>query len=43
MISELIEEIGLLWHERHHDRLASRARQRAVGAGARTSWSSSTD
>ena len=35
MISELVAEIGPLWHERHQARLASRQRKRAVGAGAR--------
>ncbi|MFF7146203.1 transposase family protein [Streptomyces sp. SID2888] len=35
MIAELVAEIGPLWHERHQTRLASRPRQRAVGAGAK--------
>ncbi|MEV6297667.1 transposase family protein [Streptomyces sp. NPDC051896] len=28
-------EVGPLWHEQHHARLATRPRQRAVGAGAK--------
>jgi hypothetical protein len=35
VIGELVGEIGLLWHERHQSRLASRPRKRAVGAGAK--------
>jgi hypothetical protein len=35
VISELVAEIGPLWHERHQARLASRQHKRAVGAGAR--------
>ncbi|MET8809190.1 transposase family protein [Streptomyces sp. NPDC004546] len=35
MIGELIAEVGPLWHEQHHARLATRPRQRAVGAGAK--------
>ncbi|MFJ8694205.1 transposase family protein [Streptomyces roseolilacinus] len=35
VITELIAEVGLLWHERHQARLASRPRKRAVGAGAK--------
>ncbi|WP_406065789.1 transposase [Streptomyces sp. NBC_01077] len=35
VIAELIAEVGPLWHERHLDRLASRPRKRAVGAGAK--------
>ncbi|MEU1276444.1 transposase family protein [Streptomyces sp. NPDC005799] len=34
MITELVSEIGLLWHAQHQATLASRPRQRAVGAGA---------
>ena len=35
VIAELVAEIGPLWHERHQARLVSRARKRAVGAGAK--------
>ncbi|MFG2631109.1 transposase family protein [Streptomyces sp. NPDC048473] len=35
VIAELVAEIGWLWHERHQERLASRPRKRAVGAGAK--------
>lgn len=35
VIAELIAEIGPLWHERHHAKLVSRPRKRAVGAGAK--------
>ncbi len=35
VVAELVTEIEPLWHERHQARLASRARKRAVGAGAR--------
>jgi hypothetical protein len=35
VIAELVTEVGLLWHERHQAKLASRPRKRAVGAGAK--------
>ncbi|MFF7358951.1 transposase family protein [Streptomyces filipinensis] len=35
VIGELIAEVGPLWHEQHHARLATRPRRRAVGAGAK--------
>ncbi|WP_459006935.1 transposase [Streptomyces aculeolatus] len=35
LIAELMAEIGPLWHERHQAALASRPRQRAVGAGVK--------
>ncbi|WP_328863237.1 transposase family protein [Streptomyces sp. NBC_00306] len=35
VIAEIVGEIGPLWHERHQARLASRPRNRAVGAGAK--------
>ncbi|MFM9497239.1 transposase family protein [Streptomyces galilaeus] len=35
VITELVAEIGSLWHERHQAGLASRPRRRAVGAGAK--------
>ncbi|MFE2102176.1 transposase family protein, partial [Streptomyces sp. NPDC059468] len=35
VIAELVADVGPLWHERHQARLASRARKRAVGAGAK--------
>ncbi|MFF7127283.1 transposase family protein [Streptomyces sp. NPDC008240] len=35
VIAELVTDVGPLWHERHQARLASRARKRAVGAGAK--------
>ncbi|MFE3169446.1 transposase family protein [Streptomyces sp. NPDC059224] len=35
VIAELVAEIGPLWHERQQARLASRQRNRAVGAGAK--------
>lgn len=35
VIAELVAEVGPLWHERHHARLASKPRKRAVGAGAK--------
>ncbi|MFF1478036.1 hypothetical protein ACFVYD_10725 [Streptomyces sp. NPDC058301] len=35
VIAELVAEIGPLWHDRHQAALASRPRQRAVGAGAK--------
>ncbi|MGW7256526.1 transposase family protein [Streptomyces sp. NPDC054834] len=33
--AELVVEVGPLWHQRRQSRLASRKRQRAVGAGAK--------
>ncbi|MGW1675033.1 hypothetical protein [Streptomyces sp. NPDC002324] len=42
VIGELVAEIGPLWHECHQARLVSRSRKRAVGAGAKHSWCSST-
>ncbi|MFH8804890.1 transposase family protein [Streptomyces sp. NPDC017936] len=35
VIAELVVELGLLWHERHQAKLASRPWKRAVGAGAK--------
>ncbi|MEF9886899.1 transposase family protein [Streptomyces sp. P9-A4] len=35
VMAELVAEVGPLWHERHQAGLASRARRRAVGAGAK--------
>ncbi|MGW4027045.1 transposase family protein [Streptomyces sp. NPDC005009] len=35
MISELVAEIGPLWHERHQAVLTTRPRRRAVGAGTK--------
>lgn len=35
VLAELVAEIGPLWHARHQAKLASRARRRAVGAGAK--------
>lgn len=35
VIAELEAEVGPLWHERHQARLESRARKRAIGAGAK--------
>jgi hypothetical protein len=35
VIAELVAELGPLWYERHQAKLASRPRQRAVGAGAK--------
>jgi hypothetical protein len=35
VIAELVAEVGPLWHGWHHATLASRPRQRAVGAGAK--------
>ncbi|MGV9390058.1 helix-turn-helix domain-containing protein [Streptomyces olivaceus] len=35
VISELVAEIGPVWHERHQAVLTSRPRCRAVGAGAK--------
>ncbi|MFF4410662.1 transposase family protein [Streptomyces sp. NPDC001404] len=35
VIGELVADVGPLWHERHRVKLASRARKRAVGAGAK--------
>ncbi|MGW0544857.1 transposase family protein [Streptomyces griseoincarnatus] len=33
VITELVAELGPLWHERHQDRLASKPRKRAIRAG----------
>ncbi|WP_329598923.1 transposase [Streptomyces pseudovenezuelae] len=35
VIADLIAEVGPLWHKQHQDRLTSRPRRRAVGAGAK--------
>ncbi|MEE1736191.1 transposase family protein [Streptomyces sp. BE147] len=35
MITELVAEVGPLWHERHQAALTARPRRRAVGAGAK--------
>ncbi|MFD3729553.1 transposase family protein [Streptomyces sp. NPDC058671] len=35
VIAELVADLGPLWHERHQAKLASRPRQRGVGAGAK--------
>ncbi|MFD9624207.1 transposase family protein [Streptomyces virginiae] len=35
VISELVAEVGPLWHDRHQARLVARPRERAVGAGAK--------
>lgn len=35
VIGELIAEVGPLWHEQHHARLAARPRQQAAGAGVK--------
>ncbi|MFE5550324.1 transposase family protein [Streptomyces sp. NPDC056534] len=35
VIAELVAALGPLWHERHQAKLASRPRQRGVGAGAK--------
>lgn len=35
VISELVAEIGTLWHGHYQAKLASRRRKRAVGAGAK--------
>ncbi|MEU3863001.1 transposase family protein [Streptomyces sp. NPDC028722] len=35
VIAELVAEVGPLWHQRHQAKLASRARKRAAGAGAK--------
>ncbi|MGW6613353.1 transposase family protein [Streptomyces erythrochromogenes] len=35
VITELVAEVGPLWHERHQARLESRPRKRAIGAGAK--------
>ncbi|MFJ9720875.1 transposase family protein [Streptomyces sp. NPDC101213] len=35
VITELVAELGPLWHERHQAKLASRPRKRALGAGAK--------
>ncbi|WP_199819374.1 transposase family protein, partial [Streptomyces sp. NRRL S-378] len=34
-ITELVVELGPLWHDRHQARLVARPRKRAVGAGAK--------
>jgi hypothetical protein len=35
VIAELVVQPGPSWHERHRTKLASRARKRTVGAGAK--------
>ncbi|MFD3572263.1 transposase family protein [Streptomyces sp. NPDC058667] len=35
VIAELVADLGPLWHEHHQAKLASRPRQRGVGAGAK--------